>query len=90
MAKKKKELSVKLNEKYGKRFSTTNLKYFRQFYDVYSDRKPEIRHKACGVLDDLTLAVEKSETIQGFSPLLSWSHYRTLSIKNTQEHEYDT
>jgi hypothetical protein len=34
-------------------------------------------HKACGVLGDLSLAVEKSEDLQGFSPLLSWSHYRT-------------
>ncbi len=87
-----KELSDKLNEKYGKGFSATNLWYFRQFYVVYSNREPEIRHKACdelisgeklhkacGVLDDLTLAVEKGETLQGFSPLLSWSHYRTLS-----------
>jgi predicted nuclease of restriction endonuclease-like (RecB) superfamily len=87
-----KELSAKLNEKYGKGFSTTNLWYFRQFYVVYSNREPKIRHKACGelisgeklhkacgVLGDLSLAVEKSEDIQGFSPLLSWSHYRTLS-----------
>ena len=87
-----KELSDKLNEKYGKGFSTTNLWYFRQFYVVYSNREPKILHKACGelisgeklhkpcgVLDDLSLAVEKSETIQGFSSLLSWSHYRTLS-----------
>jgi predicted nuclease of restriction endonuclease-like (RecB) superfamily len=87
-----KELSAKLNEKYGKGFSTTNLWYFRQFYVVYSNREPKIGHKACGelisgeklhkacgVLGDLSLAVEKSEDIQGFSPLLSWSHYRTLS-----------
>ncbi len=87
-----KELSVKLNKKYGKGFSSTNLWYFRQFYVVYSNRRPKIRHKACGelismekfhkpcgVLDDLSLAVEKSEALQGFSPLLSWSHYRTLS-----------
>lgn len=87
-----KQLSVKLNKKYGKGFSSTNLWYFRQFYVVYSNREPRIRHKACGelvsmgklhkpcgVLDDLSLAVEKSEVIQGFSPLLSWSHYRTLS-----------
>ena len=87
-----KELSAKLNKKYGKGFSSTNLWYFRQFYAVYSNRDPKIRHKtceelisgeklhkACGVLDDLSLAVEKSEAIQGFSPLLSWSHYRTLS-----------
>lgn len=87
-----KELSVKLNEKYGKGFSTTNLWYFRQFYVVYSNREAKVRqkkcsnaiseeklHKACGVLDDLTLAVEKSDELQGFSPLLSWSHYRSLS-----------
>lgn len=86
------ELSVKLNDKYGKGFSTTNLWYFRQFYVVYSNREPKIRHKACGelisgeklhkacgVLDDLSLAVEKSDEIQGFSSLLSWSHYRTLT-----------
>ena len=43
-------------------------------------------HKPCGVLDDLSLAVEKSDSIQGFSPALSWSHYRTLSkIKNKNE-----
>jgi len=30
-------------------------------------------------LDDLSLTVEKSEALQGFSSLLSWSHYRTLS-----------
>lgn len=61
-------------EKYGKGFSTTNLWYFRQFYVVYSNREPKIRHKACGelisgeklhkpcgVLGDLSLAVEKSE-----------------------------
>ena len=87
-----KELSTELNKKYGKGFSTTNLWYFRQFYLVYSDREPRIRHKACGELDsgeklhkacgvsdDLSMAVEKNEDIQGFSPLLSWSHYRTLS-----------
>jgi len=87
-----KELSKDLNKKYGKGFSTTNLWYFRQFYLVYSDREPRIRHKACGelnygeklhkacgVLNDLSMVVEKCEDIIGFSPLLSWSHYRTLS-----------
>ncbi len=39
----------------------------------------KIHHKACGVLNDLSLAVEKSDSIQGFSPALSWSHYRTLT-----------
>ena len=49
------------------------------FIPLIANRSPKIRHKACGVLDDLSLAVEKSEVLQGFSPLLSWSHYRTLS-----------
>ena len=72
-----KDLSDKLNSKYGKGFSTSNLWYFRQFYIVYSNREPKIRHKLCGeldfweklhkpcgVLDDLSLSVEKSELIQ--------------------------
>ena len=94
-----KDLSVRLNKNYGKGFSTSNLWYFRQFYVVYSNREPMILHKPCGesdsveklhkpcgVLDDLSLAVEKSDPIQGFSPALSWSHYRTLSkIKNKNE-----
>ena len=43
-------------------------------------------HKACGVLDDLSLSVEKGDSIQGFSPALSWSHYRALSkIENKNE-----
>jgi predicted nuclease of restriction endonuclease-like (RecB) superfamily len=87
-----KDLSAKLNAKYRKGFSTTNLWYFRQFYLVYSNREPRIRHKVCGelnsgeklhkpcgVLNELSLSVEKNEAIQGFSPGLSWSHYRTLS-----------
>ncbi len=39
----------------------------------------QIHHKACGILDDMSLAVEKNDSIQGFSPVLSWSHYRTLT-----------
>jgi len=94
-----KQLSVKLNSKYGKGFSTTNLWYFRQFYIVYSNREPRIGHKLCGeldfgeklhkpcgVLDDLSLSVEKSDLIQEFSPVLSWSHYRTLTkVDNKNE-----
>lgn len=94
-----KQLAVKLNSKYGKGFSTTNLWYFRQFYIVYSNREPRISHKLCGeldfweklhepcgVLDDLSLSVEKSDLIQEFSPVLSWSHYRTLTkVDNKNE-----
>ncbi len=87
-----KGLSGRLNRKYGKGFSISNLQYFRQFYIVYQNREPKICHKACGesdatgkhhkpcgVLDDLSLAVEKNDSIQGFSPVLSWSHYRALA-----------
>jgi len=50
------------------------------------DSQRRIHHKACDVLDDLCLAVEKSLLIQGFSPALSWSHYRTLSkVENKNE-----
>ena len=97
------ELSARLSHRYGKGFSVTNLRYFRLFYQTYSERLPEIRHmacdesdrldgilqihhKACDVLEHMSLAVEKNECIQGFSPLLSWSHYRTLTrVENRNE-----
>ena len=34
------ELSAKLQKRYKKGFSTSNMWYFRQFYSVYSDRLP--------------------------------------------------
>jgi len=85
------QLSAKLNHRYGRGFSTTNLRYFRTFYTVYSNRIPEIRHITCGefktsakrhtqsgVLDAMTLAVEQAGIDRGFSPNLGWSHYRAL------------
>jgi len=46
----------------------------------------KIHHKVCDVLEDLNLAVSKNERIQGFSPVLSWSHYRTLTkVENRNE-----
>lgn len=94
------QLSAKLTHKYGRGFSTTNLRYFRTFYTAYSDRAPEIRHIACGefkasggkrhtqsgVLDAMTLAVEPAGIARGFSPNLGWSHYRTLmNVENQNE-----
>ena len=43
-------LSEGLTARYGKGFSNSNLKYFRQFYRVYADRVPAIGHTACGQL----------------------------------------
>ena len=74
-------LSRQLTERYGRGFSTTNLRYFRTFYTVYADRTPEIRHIAggesdtdkkrhthSGVLDDMAVAVETTDAPRGFSP----------------------
>ena len=88
-------LSVRLSQGFGTGFSVTNLRYFRLFYQTYSDRKPQIHHKAGDELEkipksrkardskdvvrDLSRAIESCETLEGFSPSLSWSHYRALS-----------
>ncbi|MBW2663814.1 MAG: DUF1016 family protein [Deltaproteobacteria bacterium] len=85
------KLSARLNHKYSRGFSTTNLRYFRTFYMVYSNRIPEIRHIACGefkssgkrhtqsgVLDAMALAVKQAGIERAFSPNLGWSHYRAL------------
>jgi len=45
------QLSMYLTQKYGRGYSTTNLRYFRTFYTVYADRYPEICHTQCGELD---------------------------------------
>ena len=83
------ELSTSLRQRYGRGFSVTNLKYFRLFFQAYPLRTPEIRHESrdelgdrhtLAVLDDLSSALEKVEKLKGFSPNLSWTHYRTLSM----------
>ena len=64
-------LSERLTKRYGPGFSTTNLRYFRNFHQVYAERAPAIRHTvggefehsgirhpAGGVLQDLALAVK--------------------------------
>jgi len=88
-------LSQRLGQRYGRGFSVTNFRYFRLFYQAYADRMPEIRHKPCDelpagprtpkhhkasdALAEMSLAVEHTERIRGFSSGLSWSHYRTLA-----------
>jgi len=42
------DLSARLTKKYGKGFSITNLKNFRMFYQVYSDRINETDHSKQG------------------------------------------
>jgi predicted nuclease of restriction endonuclease-like (RecB) superfamily len=85
-------LSARLTSRYGKGFSVTNLKYFRIFYQAYAERLGVIRHlpgdeltgdeKARpedGKLEDEPMRhISGAQSSQGFSPLLSWSHYRAL------------
>jgi hypothetical protein len=80
------QLSRKLTTRFGRGFSTTNLRYFRTFYLTYADRKPEIRHLESGVLKDLECAVKTIHSDRGFSPELGWTHYRTLmQVENSSE-----
>ena len=81
-------LSGSLAQRYGRGFSVTNLKYFRLFYQAYTNRQPEIRHEPSdefgemdqiNILADLNKALAQYESLQGFSARLSWTHYRTLS-----------
>lgn len=82
-------LSKGLQQRYGRGFSISNIKYFRQFYQTYAHRQPEIRHEPRGelgldgggsaaVVADLSVALAEHEALQGFSAQLSWTHYRTL------------
>lgn len=93
------DLSAQLKKRFGRGFSTTNLRYFRTFYTVYADRLPEIRqigsgvfpsdskHQSqSGVLNDMTAAVESVTVPRGFSPSLGWSHYQALmGVENPNE-----
>lgn len=86
-------LSERLTARYGKGFSVTNLKNFRTFYQTYHDRSTAIRHPAGDEFIEahktipsgsgLVPAAETSPAPTGFSPFLSWSHYRALMrVKN--------
>jgi hypothetical protein len=89
------DLSGQLTNRYGRGFSLTNLRYFRLFYQVFSDRAPEIHHSTSDelaaltqdtVLNDLTAVLETTNQRKGFSPNLSWTHYRALcKIENGAE-----
>jgi predicted nuclease of restriction endonuclease-like (RecB) superfamily len=42
--------------------------------------------KTIDILNEMSLAVETGDAAQGFSPVLSWSHYRTLTkVENRSE-----
>lgn len=64
-------LSIRLNREFGKGFSTTNLRYMRQLYQVYKDR---IRQTPSGELE----AVD-------FNVNLGWSHYISLMTETRDD-----
>jgi predicted nuclease of restriction endonuclease-like (RecB) superfamily len=85
------DLSARLTERYGKGFSSPVLWSYRQFYLVYSGREqilfPSGRESVAA--ENLSPAGRElvatairhptgTESLQGFSPQLSWSHYRAL------------
>lgn len=82
------DLSAQLSKRYGRGFSVTNLRYFRLFYQAFTDRLPEIHHSTSDELAVATLApatttlriaLGTKEKQRGFSPNLSWTHYRALT-----------
>ena len=82
--------TVRLTKQYGTGFFVANLKNFRQFFLMYPDRLDVIRYPAGSELS----MIEKryltgSESLQGFSPLLSWSHYRALMrVQDAEAHAF--
>ncbi|MFW6303094.1 MAG: PDDEXK nuclease domain-containing protein [Candidatus Sumerlaeota bacterium] len=79
-------LSAALTERYGKGFSVPNLQNFRKFYLAFSDRllpHSPIQYPPGTESSGLPTSPPADESQSGFSPLLSWSHYRALMrVKN--------
>lgn len=75
-------LSAQLTERYGKGFSVPNLQNFRRFYLAYTGRAeilPEIQYPVGTKSEEGQIQYPAgAESVQGFSPQLSWSHYRVL------------
>lgn len=96
------ELSVLLTEKYGKGFSAATLWRFRQFYQAFEGRGKILAPMGREFIDAVKLAPlgreltspaksspVGSELEQGFSPQLSWSHYRVLMrVENKKARDF--
>ena len=75
------ELSKYLSEKYGKGFSTTNLRQMRNFYMVYS--QDQIQQTLSAEFENLP-AVSTGRKFY-----LSWSHYlKLMRIDNVDERHF--
>jgi predicted nuclease of restriction endonuclease-like (RecB) superfamily len=77
-------LSLRLQARVGRGYSSTNLKYFRIFYQVYAARAPAIRHEPSDESESTGRIGHEARdrlpaNLSGFSSRLSWTHYRTLT-----------
>lgn len=95
-------LSERLNARFKKGFSVTNLRCFRLFFQAFPDRFP-IHHTTgdelaerqqlilpSGAENLLSIRPTSDDVfVSGFSPNLSWSHYRTLlSVDNSEARDF--
>ncbi len=73
-------LAKALTHEFGRGFNSSNIRYFRQFYLVFSSIQK--RHTVCGELREKTVPANLSRE-------LSWSHYRLLMrIESTTVRDY--
>lgn len=82
-------LSQKLTQRFGAGFSVPNLQNFRKFYLSFPDRisiqyPPGTESEGHAALAAIQYPTG-SESPQGFSPRLSWSHYRALMRLEDEE-----
>lgn len=84
-------IAQRLQARVGRGYSSTNLKYFRIFYQVYTARAPVNRHEArddSGAAGVGRIGHESRDQLpadlSGFSSSLSWTHYRTLTRSRTR------
>jgi hypothetical protein len=77
-----KELSMQLTADFGKGYSETNLKYFRQFYLTFS-----FYENSHALSDQSNVTVnQKSHALRGE---LTWTHYRLLMrVENEAARDY--
>lgn len=87
-----KELSIRLNEKFGKGFSEQNLRNMRQLFLVYSSRALPIRQRASSelkIVDAQPHVIRQGPSVPYQFFTLSWSHYLILMrIKNADERSF--
>jgi len=88
-----KELSHRLTDEIGRGFSTTNLKYMRQFYLEYHETGSPIPQTVSAKLSEQSLSEASiGQTLSDLcvpGSLLSWSHYVFLmNINNRDERRF--